>query len=307
MPKQFKKPFAGPLKHEKPFLPFRQPPSRVELAFYEGYDPDFLAKKASALFAAYQNPKAFADFASLTGWPLDPGDSSFFGALATELHCATFHQYEGMLALLLAEYQDRPDWVYLSSYGTKEIKDAAKAIVDERFEAVTNGANHTAEEFVATAVYATWKPTDVADTYESWRQSVRDVGWFIVHCAEMYIKGVEYNAYKHGLRVVSGSAALAARSTAEASGFKTILAMRHSLSYLDLDDTPEGYVAEEVTLELSPEYSYEHIRIAAGVLSTIRDMRIARLKGRAASLNLFSIDRNKLSTLKPVTSMSFSY
>lgn len=87
---------------------------------------------------------------------------------------------------------------------------------------------------------------------------------------------------------------LAARSTAEASGFKTILAMRHSLSYLDLDDTPEGYVAEEVTLELSPEYSYEHIRIAAGVLSTIRDMRIARLKGRAASLNLFSIDRKRI-------------
>jgi hypothetical protein len=303
---QGKKAFIGPLKPDKPFLLLR-PLSRAELAFYEGYDPDFIAKKAAVLFAAYKSSEAFTGFAESIGWSLDCNDASFFGALATELHCATFHQYEGMLALLLAEYQDRPDWVYLSSYGTKEIKAAARAIADGRFEEITHGVNQTAEQFVATAVYATWKPSETAASYDSWKESLKSVALFIGSCADLYLKGTEYNAYKHGLRVVSGAAGLAVGSAPGSADFKSILAMRHSLSYLELEDTPEGYVAQEITLELSPEYSYEQIRVAAGVLATIREMRIARLKGKADSLNVFSIDHDRLASLKPVSSMSFSY
>jgi hypothetical protein len=42
-------------------------------------------------------------------WPHEEFEQNFLGSIVTELHSAAFHQCEALLALILAEYQNRPD------------------------------------------------------------------------------------------------------------------------------------------------------------------------------------------------------
>jgi hypothetical protein len=53
------KPHFGALKKEKLFLTVHQTMPRGDAVFYGGYDPLFLAKKATALFGIYKNVDAF--------------------------------------------------------------------------------------------------------------------------------------------------------------------------------------------------------------------------------------------------------
>jgi hypothetical protein len=48
------------------------------------------------LAALYRQPEAFAD---VMQWPHDEFRETFLGSIATELHCAAFHQCEALLAL----------------------------------------------------------------------------------------------------------------------------------------------------------------------------------------------------------------
>ena len=301
MAERSRKIHVGPLKDEKLFLLFRPSAQEADHAFYRDYDPEFLLKKAVCLASIYKQPAGFAD---LMNWPHDEFVQTFLGSIATELHCTAFHQCEALLALILAEYQNRPDWVYLSTYGTREIKDTARMIVGNEISEITRGANSSVEELVATAIYANCKPSgdDAA-----WGQSIKDIGWFLEQFCDSYLKGAEYNAYKHGLRVVSGAAQLATNLHEPGAELKTVLAMKHSLSFLEIGDTPEGYTAEEITKELSPDHSLDQIQIAAGILRTIRDSRIIRLTGDASELRVLAVDRDKFSRAKPTSSMSFSY
>ena len=90
-----KKLHFGPLEKGKPFLTFHGTMKRADLAFYEGYDPNFIWKKVAALFGIYKNAASFKECALSWGWPFDATEEGFLGALATEIHCAGFHQIEG--------------------------------------------------------------------------------------------------------------------------------------------------------------------------------------------------------------------
>ena len=276
----------------------------ADLYFYQGYDPEFILKKAMALKTIYMYPTEFSDFSKSVNCDIEAQDAAFLGALATELHCAAFHQIEGLLALLLAEYQSRPHWVYLTSYGNFEMKNAARLITAERYEEISHGVHKTGLQFVRASVYAGWK-FDGPDENKAWLESLNDIEWFIKYCAQAFLAGSEYNAYKHGLRVVSGAAALAAR-VAEGP-LKTVISMQHSLSYLEMYETPDGYQAEEVTKELSPDHSFQILHIAAQVLSPIKECRKARALGKVDEFRALTIDRNAFMASCKVSKFSFSF
>lgn len=188
MPEPSRKSQVVRLKNEKPFLLFRPSVAEADLAFYRDYDPEFLLKKAVCLAAIYKQPEAFAD---VMQWPHDEFRETFLGSIATELHCAAFHQCEALLALILASYQDRPAWVYLSTYGTKEIKDAAQSLVDGDVAKLNRGAHESLAEVLAAAIYAGCKPDSDEAAFS---QSISDIGWFLEQYADSYLKGAEYNA-----------------------------------------------------------------------------------------------------------------
>ena len=306
MPAEPKKPFTGALK-EKPILLFHPSVPDADFAFYDGYDPEFIFKKVAVLLSVYKHAELFDEAAAGWGDAFTTKEIGYRGALATEIHCATFHQAEGFIALLLAEFQNRPDWVYLSSYTNREIKEAAGAIVANDFSKASNGLSESGRDFVEKSVYATIRPGDDPDLLERWNRSVQDAEWLIRHVAELYLQGHEYNAYKHGLRVVSGTAALGVKPMGSPESLRIIMTMPHSLTYLELGDTAEGYTADQVTKELDPEYSYAVVQAVSCVLMTTRNMRMARYGQRAESIDCIELNREKLLHRKPRKSMVFPY
>jgi hypothetical protein len=300
------KPHFGPLKSQKPFLTFHQTGQAADANFYDGYDPGFLVSKARLLYAIYRNPDAFKACSNSWGMPAEETSDNLQSVVATELHNTSFHQTEAMIALLLCEYQNRPDWVYLTSYGNSEMKNAAKSIATGRFGDLTNGMASDPISFVKAAVYANVEFSSMP-VAEQWERSVDDIAWLIGHAAERFVSGQEYNAYKHGLRVVAGSAGLGVATQTGPSEFKRVLSMKHAVTYLELGEETGGYVGQCVTKEVSPEYSFELINCIALVLMTTKEMRVARTKQHVDTASFPQIDREVLLKLQPQSSFSLPY
>lgn len=119
--------------------------------------------------------------------------------------------------------------------------------------------------------------------------------------------GQEYNAYKHGLRVVAGSAGLGVATQPGPSEFKHVLSMKHAVTYLELGEEDEGYVGQCVTKEVSPEYSFELVSCMALVLQVTKEMRVARIKQHIDSATFPLIDRNMLLRLQPQSTFSLPH
>ena len=83
--------------------------------------------------------------------------------------------------------------------------------------------------------------------------------------------------------------------------------MKHSLSYLELGETPEGYTAEEVTKELDVDHSFAIIQSASLVLSLIREYRIGARSGRAGSIEGFKYQPPSLYWVKQIKKAIFSF
>jgi hypothetical protein len=301
-----KKLHFGPLKDKMSFLTVHQTMSRADAKFYQGCDPFFLAKKATTLFGIWKNIDVFWESSESWGMHVET-KGELLNLLATELHAAAFHQTEAMIAFLLCEYQNRPDWVYLTTYANAEMKNAAKAISSGDFASITGDTAKDARAFVKEAVFATWD-LSLAEADEAWGQSIDDIAWLLQSVCERFVEGHEYNAYKHGLRVISGSAGLALAPFGSCA-FKPIIRMPHAMTYLEISEESAGYVGSEVTKETRPEYSFELIHCMAAVLALTKTMRVARVNGSLDGLEILlpQIDRAGLSRIKPISRFSFPY
>ncbi len=107
------------------------------------------------------------------------------------------HQFESFFALLLAYFHELPDWLYLRTYTTEEIKKAIQNYVDDNISAATNGAVSTREHFIIHAVYAGYYSDELKENNE-WNESVDNIDWFIKRAGQRYLEAAEYKGYSMG-------------------------------------------------------------------------------------------------------------
>jgi hypothetical protein len=90
-----------------------------------------------------------------------------------------------------------------------------------------------------------------------------DLSWFLTEMAKRYLAGrCEYNAYKHGLRVLAGDGAQLLVDVGRGSGdYRPFLTMGHSISFLEIEKHTNEYAVKEVTKEINEEDSFEAMRI----------------------------------------------
>lgn len=298
----------GPLKEDREFLMYRYAtPSEADAAFYASYDASFLVRKCQLLYSLYEQSDS-------QGSGMRPGGLSFDGSekelrtfLATELHCAVFHQAEALIALLLAEYQGRPDFVYLTSYSSSEIKEAARAIA-KGSGTIPRTCAKNLRQLVEQGVYANWdlSNTDVA---AEWRSSIESIAALLRIVSRHLIDGHEYNSYKHGLRVFLGSSVCGVSQDEDPHAQNRMIAvMPHSMTFLQIEKLGEDYGAQMVTKEVNPEYSFKVVQCMGSLLTTIKSFRRARINGNLSDeIILPFYDTAQLVRLKPVTKVGFSY
>jgi hypothetical protein len=292
-------------------------PNKFNLRFYQRYDENFLYNKALTLAVVLANAERFkAQVAEYQD--IDPNrvDDKFFESLQAELHFTEMHQFEGFFALLIAVFQEQPDWIYLTDYTTREMKDAIKLFIAGRshIKTLSNEKVETEREFISNAVYDSYMPQG-EEQNDSWNANLDNIAWLIRHMAERYIAGSEYNAYKHGLRVMTGQSSFGLRLEnppgTPVGPLRILSSSKDSLSYLEVKEQvmllPQDYQTQqengmeqsnatqpcgvsqskeeknqikvkrvyETTKHFNPQESLTYLSIMNRLLSTIKRTRLA--------------------------------
>ena len=280
----------------KPYLLFRSH-EQANIRFYEGYDPSFLFRKADLIYFAYSRRDEFLTFLNSANCSTEGFNDAYFHGIAAELHCSSFQQFESLFALMLAAFQPLPHWIYLTRYTTREIKTKVEAFVTGDIVGATQGVCKSADDFIQNSVYP--GVSEPHDQSGSWRTSIADLRWTLERLA------AEYNAYKHGLRVLPGSAQLLVDISAGANNFHPVLSMQHALSFLEISAKGDGYGVQEVTKEINAEYAYQNLYAMSTIAETIKNLRLAGLKHERVEVPTFTVDKNGICRLRPVGKFAF--
>jgi len=289
------------VKSVKPYALLRTP-QQADVRFYEGYDAQFLFRKADLIYLVFSRRNEFRAFISSLGCPEEGIDDAFLNGVAAELHCAALQQFEAVFALMLAAFQRLPHWIYLTSYRTAEIKEKAAALAAGDIDAASGRQCADKDAFIAESIYPGVTPPE-GD--ESWGRSLSDLSWFLTSMADQYLCSPEYNAYKHGLRVLPGSARLLVDISRGANEFRPVLSMKHSVTFLEIEERDNHYAAQEVTKEIDPEDAYQRILVMSSIAENIKNIRLAGLRRERTDVSTFSLDRQGLLRLRPVGRFAF--
>lgn len=282
-------------------------PEQLDIHFYSSYDENFLLNKAETLMAAIKAPGEFEQLASKSFETNIPRNKRFFDSLRAEIYFSEFHQFESFFALLIALFQGQPHWLYLTTYQTKEIKDKVTAFINGDISKLTNNLLKTSEELVNIGLYWEILPSD-EDKLKNWLTNVQNVIWLLERMARKYLKAVEYNGYKHGLRVMTGATSLTFHpdeSPNKAFGFQS----DDSVIFLETVDKGEGGLTVYKTVKhFNIEESIRHLFYMNLMAKTIKSTRLARLKNLPdAEINtFFNLNREELINFSKTTQWSFS-
>lgn len=281
----------------------------LDVMFYRRFDPDLLFNKALALtYMAKESDRFGRELHDEYPEFDDAFDDHFFASLRAEVHFAELHQFESFFAVLIAPFQPEPHWVYLSRYRTADIKTAIQRFVDADFGGLTGDLLPDARAFFQHAIYSGGSPYD-AELGGRWNENLDAIQSLLLPMAARYLEGTateggEYNAYKHGLRVMTGyhGFQVSHQNDDGTAGTPVFGAeTEDSISYLQFKDVGEGGdTAYEATKYISPNESFANVTLVHQMLqSTVRTRR-ARLTGDDGPFTIqefLSVDRERLSQL----------
>ncbi len=268
--------------------------AELNRAFYERYDPRFLFNKAITLRAITTERDRFVEAISAfeSYGEMKPYiDDHYFEALRAELHFIETHQFEAFFALMMAAFQDKPHWLYLTDYKNEQVKAAVERFLVGDVASLTGGAITTERDFVVRAIYEGWTPRR-----PDWDTNLDNHWWLLQRMAMRYLAAAgaaEYNAYKHGVRVMTGPSFW---SLGDDDAPLIVQESPDSISYLDLRKTEEGYLRlYEVTKQFNPEESFFYLNLMQRMLDTMTKLRRVRLTGEPQEGQVHIIlDRNYL-------------
>jgi hypothetical protein len=214
-------------------------------------------------------------------------------------------------ALLIAPFQPLSHWLYLTTYETKEIKQAVELIVAGKIDELTGDAIITVEDFIKVAVYNGVMAAD-PEPASRWDENIDNAAWLVKRIAEFFFKyDRAYNSYKHGLRVMTGthqvSMGLQNPNSATTGPMHVIKKLEDSVTYLQKEPIRHRQVdgrrvipISEVNKAFNPFEASFYLATMSKMLETIKATRLMALKGGGPveSINtFFGLDRDAVQLL----------
>lgn len=278
----------------------------LDLQFYNSYDEAFLFRKAETLMRLIDDVEKYK-LAILEDDCEYFEEKKFLETLNAEIHFSEFHQFEAFFAVLISMFQNLPHWLYLTTYTSREIKQKVNAFLEKDFKAVSNGLVDNPNDFINTTVYSGFM-SDNEKIAQNWQQNIDNIYWFITRIARKYIEGTEYNAYKHGVRILLGPTFFKFCPTGQPEkGVQ--FESDNSIRYLELDEVEKNkFQVKETFKHFNPVESINHLSFMCSVLETIKSVRIARIKGetKANLKTLSNLDKENLNKMSIGTSWSMT-
>lgn len=283
-------------------------PQGLNIKFYTQYDESFLFRKADTLLFIAEHQEHFREFVTNNGGQEEAVDSKFIETIRTEVHFTEFHQFEAFFALLIAIFQNLPHWLYLTTYSTRDIKKKVKAFLEDDIKTLTEGNLDSTEAFVNQAIYTNFLPDD-QDSRDNWKTNIENITWLLSRLSEKYIAGAEYNAYKHGVRIMTGPSSLSFKPTGKSEGGFSF-SSNDSVRFLEIkDDEQDRKIVYETVKHFNPIESINHLLFMAQLLDTMKTTRLARLQGGQKHIEFntfFDLDRDVLKKFRNRTRWSIT-
>ncbi|MGZ3616669.1 MAG: hypothetical protein ACXVAV_06650, partial [Ktedonobacteraceae bacterium] len=186
---------------------------------------------------------------------------------------------------------------------------SAKHFVNGEIAELTHNRLNTKSEFVVYAIYTGF----ISDDNERWEKNLENIIWLLDRMAEKYIEATEYgageyNAYKHGLRVLTGESSLKVANNPQGPFF-VVGASDNSFAFLKRENMDEGGMTVlEITKHFNPEESFVHLHIMQLILEEIKNTRLARMKNEQLNAlgTFIDLDKEQIATLRVNTSWRFT-
>lgn len=254
-----------------PYLVFDE--NSLNLKFYTQFDEWFLNRKVEILSTILEDPELLGRFSGEDQTEIERTKQS----LGAEILFAQFHLFETFFAMLLAPFQDLPHWIFLSTYETGDIKEKARQFVAGQVNELSNGMFTSMADFLTYSIFDCYAPKIEEDELKTRIADMNTLGWLITRMAQRYLKGDEYNSYKHGLRIVASRFRLAA-SVGNAVPTNLIDAT-HSITHLKLGRGEDGTTVHVETKAFNPKEFQTYVNYMSILLSNMKSVRTAKLKG----------------------------
>lgn len=259
----------------------------LNLQFYERFDHAFIINKVSTLWTIVNNAEEFTTWAKTLGSSGEGITPKYFESLRAEIFFSEFHQFEALFALLCAVFQPLPHWLYLATYTNNEIREKVSAFVEGDIKSITKGQFETVKDFIISSIYQGYGSGEC----DVWDLSVDNVAWLLERMARKYLtasdtRNGEYNAYKHGLRVVTGEHALYIGIGPKPSTMAPLAASKDSVSFLAVEPAGGTFSVKETTKHFNPAESMAHMSYMMSFLEVVKSTRLAVLKGETDPSNI---------------------
>lgn len=283
-------------------------PQAIDWHFYQSFDVDFLYNKAQTLMVVDHEKDAFKEFVEKIGGDVSELDKKYYEAMRAEIYFTELHQFEVLFALMIAIYQDLPHWLFLTKYKTQELKEKIQAFLDGDLTKLSMNKADNNLTFLNQAIYSGFMTQD-EEKKSKWNDSLSNINWILRRIAEKYMKGAEYNAYKHGLRVMTGHFKLVMHQDNEPEKATCLADAENSITFLELQDKGEGgLTVYQTTKTFNPIESINNLVVMKLILTTIKNTRFARIQKKSGVElhTFFELDKDKFMNVWESTSYSFT-
>lgn len=246
---------------------------------YENYDPKFLTSKAYVFAGMIRNFEETKALFSQIEVEIEDKDIERFNA---EIYFVEFQLFEALFAFLLAPFQPELHWVFLSQYSTQALKEKINVYLNNKVTALTGEKLQTQEEFLEQALFNEFR---AGESKERWARNLENIRLIFGHLCRRYLAGGEYNAYKHGVRIILGPSYFSLSPTDEPD---LVLEWEsdNSVKFLEID-RKMGEL-RLVDKHFDPEQSIKHIQFMTAMLETIISTRLGKWQGQS-QVNLMYI------------------
>lgn len=288
------------------------------LRFYTGYDEHFLFNKVASFLPILDEgePAVRQIEERLIAHGGAKLSERYLESIRAEVFFTALHQCESFFALLIAPFQPLPHWLYLTTYETKEIKQAVELILAGKISELTGGIIPTMQDFIKVAVYSEVTSAD-PQLAGRWDENIDNVAWLVIQIGKFFFKyDRAYNSYKHGLRVMTGphqvSIGRQGPDGTVPGPMHIIQSSEDSVTYLQKEPVREvegekEIPIREVTKAFNPFEATFYLAKMNQMLETVKATRLAFLKGGSPveSINtFFGLDRDEVEQLERIEESS---
>ena len=274
------------------------PDSRtIEAEFYRRLDDTYFYEKALTLYHGLQNQDALRLFFESDPGRLLRSDAGVADMIKVEIHLAELDLAELVFAFLVAPFQSAPHPVFMASYTRELVRWAIDRFGAGDARALSNETIGTRAELIEWSVYARLVPEQRGD---EWARNLANIAKVLETAGRRYLNASELKPLARGLRICRDEAETARfLDGPEADAAREGLA--DWVAYHRVKRRKDGKAnLYRMVKAISPEASINLIYVLTMLLRSLRESRLARLRGqpRAAIHSLASIDADALETLR---------